>query len=130
MNDKRPNLERAGLFAAITRLFDGPLQIFQFRVVSGHRPNTGYLRLTSGLMFCLSGFHLSSLSLPCGRFFLISTLWETLPCPYPVGDASFAYCGRPIIKTDLKPMSHGANEHSRDKPDLASCGMKYCFHGT
>ena len=63
-----------------------------FRVVSGYRPNMGYLRLTAGLMFCLCGFPL------------------TLPCPYPAGDSSFVYCGEPIPIKDFKPISYGANE--------------------
>ena len=54
-----------------------------FRVVSGYRSNMGYLRLTSALMFCSCGFLLS------------------LPCPYPVGDSSFVYCGGPILIKDF-----------------------------
>ena len=55
----------------------------------------GYLRLTAGLMFCSCGFPHSFLFLPCGRLFLVPTLWETLSCPYPVGDSFLSLpCGR------------------------------------
>ena len=46
-----------------------------FSVVSGYQHNMGYLRSPAGLMFCSYGFPL------------------TPPCPYPVGDSSFVYCG-------------------------------------
>ena len=50
----------------------GLLNYDSFRVVSGYRPNMGYLRLTAGLMLCSCGFPL------------------TPPRPYPVGDSSLS----------------------------------------
>ena len=52
-------------------------------------------------MFCSCGFPL------------------TIPCPDPVGDSSFVYCGGPILIKDLKPISHGANEQGSGPEALA-----------
>ena len=69
------------------RMFVWSFQVWQFRVVSGYRRNMGYLRLD-----CRAG---------------VFALWDTLPCPYPVGDSSLSLpCGRPIIKI-WKPSARG-----------------------